>query len=257
MTDKPKSVLRETDADAITLARTLMRTARFGAIAVLEAQTGMPLASRVGVATDPDGAPLVMISGLAAHTKALATDPRCSILLGEPGKGDPLAYPRITLFCRARRLETGTSDDENARRRYLNRNPKAKLYAELPDFSLFKLEPERASMNGGFGRAYLLSRDDLLLAGGAVADLSAAEQPALDHMNADHTDAVDAYASHYGKAKDGGWTLCGIDLEGLDLRRGDDVLRVSFPTPLASADALRPALVAMAREARAADRQQG
>ena len=64
-------------------------------------ETGAPLASRVGVATDIDGAPLILVSMLSAHTPAILADPRCSLLVGEPGKGDPLAHPRLTLICRA------------------------------------------------------------------------------------------------------------------------------------------------------------
>ena len=78
---------------------------------------------------------------------------------GEPGKGDPLAHPRITLVCRAAKLEPGTPERISAERRYLNRNPKAKLYVGLGDFSFFRLEVERASLNGGFGKAYLLTRE--------------------------------------------------------------------------------------------------
>ncbi|RVB60512.1 HugZ family protein, partial [Mesorhizobium sp. M7A.F.Ca.CA.002.03.2.1] len=59
MDDPKKDVIRETDAEAIRLAKTLLRSARFGALAVIEPQTGSPLASRVGVATDIDGAPLI------------------------------------------------------------------------------------------------------------------------------------------------------------------------------------------------------
>lgn len=256
MADKLASPLRETDAGAIRLARTLVRTARSGALATLEPTTGMPLASRVGVATDADGAPLVLISLLAAHTGALLADPRCSILLGEPGKGDPLAHPRITLFCRARRLDAGTVEEARARRRYLNRNPKAELYAALPDFYLFRLDPDRASLNGGFGKAYQLSQDDILLPYGPLAELAAIEQSAVDHMNADHADAIDACARHYAGARTTGWRLCGIDPDGLDLQRGSDGLRVPFPRPLSGADELRPMLVEMAKAARAADRPQ-
>ena len=71
-----KDVIRPTDAEAIRLARTLMRTARFGALAVLEPQTGWPMASRVGVATDLDGSPVILVSLLAAHTKAILAAPR-------------------------------------------------------------------------------------------------------------------------------------------------------------------------------------
>jgi putative heme iron utilization protein len=247
-----KDVVRETDAQAIRLAKTLVRTARFGAIAVIEPGTGAPFASRVGVATDLDGTPLILISGLSAHTGALMADPRCSLLLGEPGKGDALAHPRISLACRARRLERGTPEYGRAQRRYLNRNPKAKLYVGLGDFSFFRLELERASLNGGFGKAYLLDRADLVVEGPVTEALAASEQGALDHMNADHRDAIQSYAFHYAKASGEGWTLAGIDAEGIDLLCGDESGRAFFPRPLADAAELRSVLVDMARAARGA-----
>ncbi len=111
MNDKPK-VIRETDAEAIRLAKTLIRTRRYGALAVLDPQTGGPLVSRVGVATDLDGTPLILVSMLSAHTQALIADPRCSLLLGEPGKGDPLAHPRISLICRAERIERDSAEGQ-------------------------------------------------------------------------------------------------------------------------------------------------
>jgi putative heme iron utilization protein len=243
------NVIRETDDDAIRLARSLMRTARFGALAALEPDSGAPLASRVGVASDSDGAPLILVSLLAAHTSALLSDPRCSLLVGEPGKGDPLAHPRLALSCRAARLEPGLPAHARASRRYLNRNPKARLYAGLGAFSMFRLEPERGSLNGGFGRAYLLSRKDLLAAG-PVAELEEAEQQALDHMNADHRDAISAYARHFAAADGDGWIMTGLDVDGFDLTRGDEVRRVFFPAPLTHAEDLRQVLVDLARQAR-------
>lgn len=251
MTGK-KDVIRETDNAAIRLAKTLLRAARFGAIAVIEAETGAPYASRVGVATDIDGTPLILISGLSAHTGALLADPRCSLMVGEPGKGDALAHPRLSLACRARRLERGTAEQARAERRYLNRNPKAKLYVGLGDFSFFRLEVERASLNGGFGKAYLLERADLLVEGPVTEAIATMEQGALDHMNAEHRDAVDGYARHYAKADGEGWALAGIDPEGIDLLSGDEAKRVFFPRPLAAAQDLRRVLVEMARATRVA-----
>lgn len=250
--DGKKEVIRQTDAEAIRLARTLVRSARFGALAVLEPETGAPFVSRVGVATDMDGAPLILVSGLSAHTSAILADARCSLLLGEPGKGDPLAHPRLSLICTASRLDKGTPEQLLAERRYLNRNPKAKLYAGLGDFSFFRLEPQRASLNGGFGKAYLLDRSDLLLEGDINAQLAASEQPALDHMNADHLDAIAIYASHYAKAEGNGWVLTGFDAEGMDLASGDRISRVFFPQPLSAAQDLKTVLVAMAKAGRAA-----
>ncbi|TPL84328.1 HugZ family protein [Mesorhizobium sp. B2-3-13] len=252
MGDRKKDVIRETDAEAIRLAKTLLRSARFGALAVLEPRTGSPLASRVGIATDIDGAPLVLVSMLAAHTSALLADPRCSLLLGEPGKGDPLAHPRLTLACQASRLERGSQAHARAERRYLNRNPKASLYVGLGDFSIFRLEPQHASLNGGFGKAYQLERLDLLTIGPIIEELAGSEQSAVEHMNADHLDAIAVYARHFAKAPGGGWTIAGLDAEGIDLVSGDNTCRVFFPQPLITVSELRPVLVAMARAGRAA-----
>jgi putative heme iron utilization protein len=249
LSDGSRSVIRETDEGAVRLARSLIRTARFGSLAVLDPETGAPLASRVGVASDADGAPLILVSLLAAHTRAVLSDPRCSLLVGEPGKGDPLAHPRLALSCRATRLKPGSPEHSRASRRYLNRNPKAKLYFGLGDFSMFRLEPEQASLNGGFGRAYMLSRNDLLAAG-PVAELAEAEQQALDHMNADHRDAISAYARHFAAADGDGWIMTGLDVDGFDLTRGEEVRRVFFPAPLTHAEDLRQVLVDLARQAR-------
>ncbi|MCA0051576.1 HugZ family protein [Mesorhizobium sp. B283B1A] len=250
MGERKKDVIRETDAEAIRLAKTLLRSARFGALAVLEPRTGSPLVSRVGVATDIDGAPLILVSMLSAHTPALLADPRCSLLLGEPGKGDPLAHPRLTLICGASRLERGSSIHARAERRYLNRNPKAVLYAGLGDFSIFRLEPQRASLNGGFGKAYLLDRSDLTGSGPIVEELADSEQSAIEHMNAEHLDAVAVYAHQFARASGEGWTIAGLDADGMDLVSGDNVCRVFFPQPLVAAGELRPALVEMVRSGR-------
>ena len=205
--EQEKKTIRDTDAEAIRLGKTLLRTARYGALAVLDPRSGAPLASRVAVATDLDGTPLILVSSLSEHTGGLLADPRCSLLLGEPGKGDPLAHPRISLRCLAERLERGTPVQARVERRYLNRHSKARLYAGFGDFAFFRLDVERASLNGGFGKAYHLTRADLIFNGPANDELIAAEQPAIDHMNADHSDAIDVYARAFAKATDAGWSM--------------------------------------------------
>jgi len=250
MNDKPKDVLRETDADAIRQARGLIRSARYGAIATLDPADGSPIATRTATATDIDGAPLILVSGLSAHTGALDADPRCSLLVGEPGKGDPLAHPRISVACRAQRLERGSEAQLRAARRYLARHPKAKLYADLPDFGYFRLEPRSASLNGGFGKAYALTREHLLSAPDIAAALAQAEAGAVEHMNEDHADAINVYAQAYAGAPEGKWRLTGIDPEGIDLSHGDDVRRIFFPAPLTEVSQMRVALVDMAKSGR-------
>ncbi len=245
-----KDVLRQTDDDARRLARGLMRSARFGAIAALEPETGHPLASRVALAPDMDGTPVILISSLSGHTAALTSDPRCSLLLGEPGKGDPLAHPRVTLFCHAERLERGSSGHERVRRRYLARHPKAELYVDFGDFAFFRLSVDRASLNGGFGKAYALSSEDLVLDEDQWSALDEWEAGAVSHMNDDHLDAIKLYAEVLGRQPEGNWRLVSLDPEGMDLQAGDRMARLWFETQLSSPEALRPALVDLARKAR-------
>lgn len=249
-----KDVLRPTDAEAIRLAKTLLRGMRYGALAVLDPETGAPWASRVAVATDHDGAPLILVSSLSAHTGGLDADPRCSLLLGEPGKGDPLAHPRITIASRAEKI--GRDDPRHARIkwRFLSRNPKSKLYADFPDFSFFRLEPQSASLNGGFGKAYALTAADILTSGEKIDAIAAAERSAVEHMNEDHSDAVARYARHYGKvAQEAKWEMTGVDADGFDLAAGDRTLRIFFDTPLGDAPDMHRVLVEMAVAARKAE----
>ncbi|MCV3273670.1 HugZ family pyridoxamine 5'-phosphate oxidase [Roseobacter sinensis] len=242
-----KNVLQPVDAAVRRTAKTFLRSARHAALATLDPASGIPMASRISVATDSAGQPLFLISQLSGHFGALEADPRASVLLGEPGKGDPLAHPRITVFGRAQRI----ADESRAllRARFLARHPKAALYADFGDFAFWRLQIEGASFNGGFGKAYQLTPEDLC----APTDpaLDAMEQGAVAHMNEDHADAIALYAREHAGQAGSKWQLACIDLEGLDLISSDSVARVWFDPPLTSADDLRPRLVDMAKAARA------
>lgn len=246
---EPKGVLRETDDDARRLAKTIMRVARFGGLAALQPETGYPIASRVAVATDVDGTPFILTSTLSGHTSAILNDPRCSLLVGEPGKGDPLAHARVTLFANAERAERGSSLHERLRRRYLARHPKAELYVDFGDFAFFRLEIGGASLNGGFGKAYELSRNDLV-SGGDISSFSNYEDGVVEHMNQDHRDAVALYAQVLCRAPPANWRLAAVDPEGIDLVAGDLVERLWFDMPLESPEQLRGVLVDLAAKAR-------
>ena len=99
-----KSPILETSSDAIEQARKLMRLARHGAVSVLEPETGYPFVSRTNCVLTMQGEPVFLMSDLSAHTKAIKKDARTALLLGEPGKGDPLAHPRITVIGKTERI---------------------------------------------------------------------------------------------------------------------------------------------------------
>ncbi len=152
-------VLRETDTAAREQAHAFLRASGHGALATLEPGTGWPMASRISLAVDVDGVPLILISRLSAHYAALESDARCSVLLGEVGDGDPLRHPRITVACLA--IKVPPEQRAAARAQFVNRHPGAQMYADFADFDFWRLAPERASLNAGFGKAYALTFLDL------------------------------------------------------------------------------------------------
>lgn len=163
MNDKPDSVLQPVDDKSREVAARLVREARFAALATLEPGSGHPQVTRVALTVTEQGEPLLLLSGLAAHTQALAVDARCSLLCGEPGGGEPLTYPRITLIGRALRVSRDDPEHALLRERYLRAHPKAALYVDFGDFGFWRISCERASLNAGFGRAYALRREDLII----------------------------------------------------------------------------------------------
>ena len=156
------SPIRPTDDEARNLARSLIAKARHAALGTLHPDTGMPLVSRIALGRTPKGAPMTLISSLALHTSALRANPACSLLIGEPpAKGDPLAFPRLTLTATAAFIDRNTPHHGDLRQHYLATHPKAKLYVDFADFSFVTFDVTEAALNGGFGKAYHLTPDDL------------------------------------------------------------------------------------------------
>lgn len=241
-----KDTLQDVTPDAIRLAKTLLRTERHAALAVLDPKSGTPMVSRVAIATDQSSAPVILISQLSHHFGALEADPRCSLLLGVPGSGDPLAHARMTLVASAEKLEGETR--KTARARFLKRNPKAALYADFGDFAFWRLRPLAASLNGGFAKAFELSAEDLQTP--AMPELGEMEEGAVDHMNEDHLDAIKLYAETLLNQPQGDWRIATLDPEGFEMILGDHVARLWFEPPLTSAQELRVRLVDLVKDAR-------
>ena len=240
------------DFDPRLLAKTLLRATRAGSLATLDRNTGHPFASLVNIATDVDGAAVILISRLSTHTANLETDGRASVLLAAVGKGDPLAHPRLTLIGSFVQVARDDPQEPRLRRRFLARHPKAELYAGFGDFSFWRLDPVSAHLNGGFARAADLKAADVLTDLGDAAELIEAEPGAIAHMNADHAEAVRLYATKLLGAGDGPWRLTGLDPDGLDLACGDATLRLAFAERVTSAQQLRKVVVALAAQARSA-----
>jgi putative heme iron utilization protein len=235
------------DFDPKAAAKKLLREGRSGALATLMTGSGDPYCSLVNVATAADGSPLLLISRLAVHTKNVLTDPRVSLMIDERKAGDPLQGARIML--------TGTvaaTDDKDIRRRYLERQPEAEMFAGFADFAFYRVMLKGAHLVAGFGRIVDLKPEDILTQTDDATDLVAAEPDILAHMNQDHADTCRLYATKLLGAADGAWRCVGCDPEGLELQLDRTALRLPFPQRVRAPGVLRVMLKELAERARAA-----
>ncbi len=236
--------------DVAAMARTvreLLRQQHRAALATLSVDdAGAPYASLVMLATDVDLAPLLLLSGLAEHTRNIAADPRVSLLVdGTGGLRVPLAGARATLMGRARR-----DGDERSLARYLRYHPDAEQYAGFADFALYRVDIHRAHLVSGFGRIAWIEADALLPDPRACRSLAEAEPAILTHLNEQHRDSLQLYAKRLSGSSGGDWRAVGVDPEGLDMAADGRFLRLPFSQEALSPDAVRRELVLLAQRAR-------
>ena len=243
--EQPKPKNRPADS-----VRDLLRRAETAALATTLQRGGdqAPYASLVLIACDPAGAPLLLLSDLADHSKNIAADPRVSLLLdGHRPEEEPLTGARASVQGRAAVVR-----DQALLDRFVARHPSAATYAGFGDFHLYRVEPEAAHLVAGFGQIHWLDAEELGL-GPAPAALAAAEGGIVAHMNEDHADALDLIAGRILGLEGDGWRLVGVDPEGFDLRRGRSLARGSFQKPVDDAESCRVELVRLTKAARRQD----
>jgi putative heme iron utilization protein len=231
--------MADDDYDPPLEARRLLRAARVGTLATSD--KGHPFASLVTPACLPDGSLAILVSKLSEHTRHLAAEPRCSVLLaGVPVTVNPQTTPRVTFIGTAEVVE-----DRALRARFLTVHPYASLYSDFGDFSFWRIKAEALRLVGGFGRAYRLKASDITPDAGAMAAVLAAETGILEHCNRDHAEALAAIA---GSAGD--WRMVAVDVDGFDLALEERVVRIPWAGPVKDGGDVRRELVRMVTEGR-------
>ncbi|QUS38199.1 HugZ family protein [Tardiphaga alba] len=240
------------DFDPSRVTRSLLRRNRQGALATLTVGTGAPYCSLVNVASHPDGSPILLISRLALHTRNLLADPRVSLMLDERAPGDPLEGARIMLGGTAE--EADETERDLLRRRYLGVHPTAQVFVDFKDFSFFRVRPTSLHLVAGFGRIIDLAPEQYLTDLSGAESVLEAEEGAVEHMNADHRDALNLYATKLLGAEAGDWRCTGCDPGGIDLQsETSGALRLDFPRRIVTSMDLRKVLQELAEQARTLD----
>ena len=217
--------------------RRLARATDRAALATTLAE-GRPYVSLVLLAWDFDGAPLLLLSDLAEHSRNLARDPRLALLIdGTGGLADPLTGPRASLIGRVEQV-----GDSRLLARFLARHPAAETYASFADFKLYRVALERAHFVAGFGRIRWIEATHLLLTGD-FTDLGEAEGAILAAMNGERLGEIERILK-----RGPGWRMTGLDPEGGDFRRAGETARVDFKRPVSDGEAARGALASLAAD---------
>ena len=200
---------------------------------------------------DERGRPVFLISTMAMHTQNILGDPRASLLVtqAEAG-GDPLGASRVTLMGKVAAVPD--RDIERARELYLARYENARYWVNFDDFAFYRMEIVDVYFVGGFGVMGWVTAESYAA---AEADPLADAAPGiLEHMNADHADALVLLARNFGAVEADQATMTAVDRLGFHVRvrTGDRThgARIAFLREARTAEETRPILVEMVRQAR-------
>ena len=204
-------------------------------------------------AADQHGRPVFFISSMAMHTQYLGQDPRASLLVAQPEvTGDPLGAARMTIVGSA--SQAPAEEIGEVRDLYLSRHEDAKFWQDYTDFAYYRLAIQGVYFIGGFGVMGWISAGDYEAA--RPDPLAEAAADIVQHMNADHAEALRLLARHYAGDDPDEAKLPAVDRLGFNLRlkSGDRVhgRRVTFPREVTGPDEARGIFVEMVRQARLA-----
>lgn len=231
-------------------ARTLLHLGRVGSLSTLSRKLpGFPFGSVMPFALDGEGRPLFLISSMAMHTQNLQQDARASLLVTQPAE-DPLGAARVTVVGNASVLAKDESGE--ARRLYLELHPNSKYWVDFDDFSFFRLQVLDVYYVGGFGVMGWIAAPDYAQAhADPLADAAAG---ILQHMNADHQDALILLARVLAGIEAQEAAMTAVDRLGFHLRMktedGMKGVRLAFTGEVTSPGETRKMLVEMVQQAR-------
>src|SRR3984885_2806742 len=233
-------------------ARTLLHLGRVGSLSTLSRKRpGFPFGSLMPYALDGAGRPVFLISTMAMHTQNLQQDGRASLLAtqSEAG-GDPLGAGRVTLVGNVAPI--AAAEVGEARRLYLERHENSKYWVDFDDFSFFAMDVVDVYYVGGFGvMGWITAQEYSQAHPDPLADAAAG---ILQHMNADHQDALILLARFYAGIEAQEAVMTSVDRLGFHVRmkteEGMKGARIAFLSEVNTPGETRKVLVEMVQQAR-------
>jgi len=143
---------------------TLIRQQRWAGLATVDSK-GQPLAAMVAYAYAEDfSAFYIHISKLSQHTRHMLEQPKISLIIAEPdkGEGDPQTLARVSISGGVKAIERDSATYESVKQTYLKRLPASEELFGFGDFVLFQLNPQSLRFVGGFAQAHSVTVKTLL-----------------------------------------------------------------------------------------------
>jgi putative heme iron utilization protein len=161
---------------------------------------------------------------------------------------DPLGSPRATLLGTVARIEA----TDEIRAAYLERHPSSKYWIDFSDFGFYRLDVTDLYFVGGFGVMGWVASNDYRAA--EPDPLAPHAAGIIEHMNADHADALRQITRHFANLDAEEATMVSCDRLGFVVRvrtvEGMKGARIQFPEPVTSREQARKVMVAMTKQAR-------
>lgn len=223
-------------------ARQLLLNTSYGLLSThsLEME-GFPFGSVVPYCLDRTGTPIILISRLAQHCKNVLANEKVSLLVMDESEPNKHLAGRLTLLCEAKPIT-----HHDVAPRYHSFYPGTKDYQSQLDFDFFRLEIVKARYVGGFGKIHWLKSEQL---NKHNPFHEGSETSIVSHMNEDHSDAIEKYCQDRDieMPKDAQAVMVGIDSEGMHIRIGEQLHRISFAREVNDPLEARTILVEMAQ----------
>jgi heme iron utilization protein len=233
-------------------ARTLVYLARIGSLSTLSRkQPGFPFGSVMPYGLDDRGRPIFLISTMAMHTHNLQADSRASLLVTQPdASGDPLGASRVTLMGNV--LTIPEPQVPEARKLYLARYANSQYWVDFEDFSFYRMDVVDVYYVGGFGVMGWVSAAEY--DGSQPDPLADSMAEIIQHMNADHKDALILLARVFARIDSQEATMTAVDRLGFHVRvktqDGMRGARIAFLREVTNPAETRKVLVEMVQQAR-------
>ncbi|CAH1441759.1 unnamed protein product [Lactuca virosa] len=191
---------------------------------------GHPSGSTVDFACDTNGSPILALSNLAAHTKGLLANSKCSLRVSK----DPEDITDLIIHLHGVAVSVPETEKESIRTSYFAKHQDAFL-VDFADFQFFRFEPNSVTFVSGTATPLLRSGEftskDLREA--KVDQIYQFSKPITSHMNKDHSNDTKLIVQHSTSIPVDYANMVDVDSLGFNVKAGyknsNFKLRIPFP----------------------------